>query len=878
MGTQRTCTAQLEVQRNKRSVLKKAVGRGTATRGTSDAAATKDQAAAFPTPPTSPETSVPPWLEPLAAGWGTTEGSDGSSNSAGSAAALSLLHHLAAPGSPEDAEEGGDEDVDEDMRAMAAAYLEGDERQHMTPVALLLALHTTTLKLLTTHPCGLPINLPAALLHAGLLLPAAAADDAGSVTLTQHAAIQPGCTLLTLTALVLAPPAAAPLADAARALLRGPCRAFFGRVARDWTLQRSVDGADAGAAAVAHVRAGRLVAGTGGDAVPRSLAASPRRLPPLLPWALHSRAGGVLRCSMPPPPPSPGLLLRGVRCRVHGAYLPGVAFALLPRGGGIEVTLPRCASALDGCALFELVWAAEDGALSGSASLADAATVQPAAGWAVLLAASAPLAAEAIASLPSLTSVALAVEQEEDAWRVVLLLGHALHACALAGDAPTGEDGASALPLLRAAAGEAVQRGMALAAQQLLAALAAAGQAELDGGAQAEREGVALLLRCRAAAMRAHVLRAFPQAAVPWLLCSGSRDAIGSDDEEEQERAVLVECAASRVAAACVAGAARRNRLLRGRDSCAQPALAAAAARFAAFGDDAAASVARAALRAHRRRSFAFTAWACEQQRGGARVCMCVALWYSAVLVYIESDKGVDATATVLARGVPAGPASPNGVLLSFSDCRTIYFGANSPSTIVLRVSASLMVLVLASLAQPRALCRFYVRHHDALAAAHGFIQFVVCSVYVELAVHASLAGQRIVWPAFRSTIGICALTLIFALFQPLSDVMLGRIMLCRGLLLPCAGLLVPVWPKTHGGLLTVVAQAAAAAAGYAAGRARRARLAAKWRAHCALLGPAAKKSTLPGVAAATTAEATAQGSGASYNLRRRASRGPADV
>ncbi len=30
MGTQRTCTAQLEVQRNKRSVLKKAVGRGTA--------------------------------------------------------------------------------------------------------------------------------------------------------------------------------------------------------------------------------------------------------------------------------------------------------------------------------------------------------------------------------------------------------------------------------------------------------------------------------------------------------------------------------------------------------------------------------------------------------------------------------------------------------------------------------------------------------------------------------------------------------------------------------------------------------------------------------------------------------------------------------
>jgi hypothetical protein len=149
----------------------------------------------------------------------------------------------------------------------------------------------------------------------------------------------------------------------------------------------------------------------------------------------------------------------------------------------------------------------------------------------------------------------------------------------------------------------------------------------------------------------------------------------------------------------------------------------------------------------------------------------------------------------------------------------------------------------------------------------------------VELAVHASLAGQRIVWPAFRSTIGICALTLIFALFQPLSDSMLGRIMLCRGLLLPCAGLLAPVWPKTHGGLLTVVAQAAAAAAGYAAGRARRARLAAKWRAHCALLGPAAKKSTLLSItAAATTADAATQGTGASYNLRRRASRGPADA
>jgi hypothetical protein len=844
----RTCSAQLAVQRDRRAISKSAGKKRKPARGAA---------------PASPAAAA---MDALAASWGInadTEGSGGSGGSVANGSALSLLQQLGEPAhADEDLGSGAaggalsygfdDSDVDDDVRALAAAWLlEGSELQESAPLPLPLhaaplslprapqalppiplplvpplrqphvALSITTLKLLHTHPCDLPLGLPGALRHAQLL-PGFAAAFSEERVLAQHAAIHPGCLLLTLTTLALpggdddsAPVSAA---DAAAALLRGACGSFFGRAARDWTLSRAAesdDGAPAGD--VAHVRSGQLL--PPGGAAPAWAPPCTPPLSPLLPWALHAAAGGALRCAAAPPPPSPGLTLRAVRCRVHGAYLPGVTFRMLPRGGGIELTMPRCAAPLSGCALFELDWEPAARAAAGD----DAAPVtQQASGWAVLLASSAPLTEEAQ------TAVARTRDAAE-ARRLVLLLGHALHACPPAdadidGGRSGNSDASHALPLLRAAAGEALARRMPRAAAALLDALALA----CHKHGEAQELGVALLLRCADGAMRSLVLRALPASSVPWALSGGASSISGVDDEAAADEALCaVQCASARVADACLAASRQRSVLgaLR-RGYAPQRHLASAAARFARAGDDVAAAAATAALRAHHRAGVAFSTWMLRRSIGAVRVNVLIAFLYSAILTYKERAEAADVPA-VVSRGVLLRES--DDIFLSFADARVLYFSQGCPSSLWLRVPATTALLVLATLSRPARLRAWYEAHHDAVHAAHGLVQLIVSAIYVEYTVAASLGGKRVLWPLWPSVGVHCFVTLSFAILQPLSCAALAPIMLLRAAL-PFLGRVWPVWP-TSAELSAALLQAPAAVAGYTAARARNERLGQAWRA-----------------------------------------------
>jgi hypothetical protein len=223
-----------------------------------------------------------------------------------------------------------------------------------------------------------------------------------------HAAVCPGCTLITLDAVVLAAHGGgASPADggggggaeaAARALLSGPARRFFAS-------QRAF---------ALSTRAGDAVTVTRGGAIaPIADASQAPPALPLLPAALHSGVESTLRVSLPPRCASHFR----VRCRVHGQFL---SASLTPLPGGEEwqhaLTLPPCGAA--GVALIELESIAESGADSDAA---DVALHSGAPLRAVLLTPDAAIAAE-VASLPPPASGA-----EADATAALIVcLGHAL--------------------------------------------------------------------------------------------------------------------------------------------------------------------------------------------------------------------------------------------------------------------------------------------------------------------------------------------------------------------------------------------------------------------------------------------------------------------
>jgi hypothetical protein len=366
-----------------------------------------------------------------------------------------------------------------------------------------------------------------------------------------HAAVCPGCTLITLDGVLLAGGGASQEAlrggaeAAARALLRGPAQRFF-------AAQRSFAVSLSACDAVAVTRGGAQIAPA---PAPEAHSALPPALP-LLPAALHS---GVETCLTVLLPPGSATRCR-VRCRVHGQFL---AASLTPLPGGDawqhSLTLPPCGAA--GVALVELEYASEDkqdshtdSSVQQEADDADddvaAALHSGVALRAVLLTPDAAIAAE-VASLPAPRSAAEAAA----ASKLIVCLGHALrrgvsappplvlaaaraclarrwHATAAAllpscpPMAPSGGGGGGAPTLLHAAlCAPAPLEALTLLLEKLNPAAAAATWAHAWGYARA---GVTPMHLAAAAsppslslALLQALLRAFPGAAgAAWVACA----------------------------------------------------------------------------------------------------------------------------------------------------------------------------------------------------------------------------------------------------------------------------------------------------------------------------------------------------------------------
>ena len=289
---------------------------------------------------------------------------------------------------------------------------------------------TLVLKLHDTNPGGMPLELGPSL--ASLFTPPA-------LSLSSH--VRPGCTLLTLDALSLHPPADAQAVQ--RRLLASPAASFLR--AQRWDVC-VVD---------AHRRS---TLGTAAAA-----AATPPRLPRVRPFAAQCSPDSqpsTLRCAGAPD----GL----VSARLAGAQVRGLV--VTRAADGLSIRLPR--AQLEGCALFEL--SAEPALMSE--------------GWPEALPRPVLLCPD-VAVVDEVASLALDVAlSDADAEGLVRLVG-----CALAPRAGA--------PLLDAAARAALRRGwVATLARLLLRLRSALLEADADHLAQA---GKVTLLHAAAASGQA---------------------------------------------------------------------------------------------------------------------------------------------------------------------------------------------------------------------------------------------------------------------------------------------------------------------------------------------------------------------------------------
>ena len=257
------------------------------------------------------------------------------------------------------------------------------------------------LKLLDATPLALPAGLDAAL-RAWL-----AGACGGARVASLRAAVRPGCTLLSVQAVLDAPgegsgdSASLPQRGSAAALVAallnsasGPVRSFF-RTQR-FSVAAAGEVADVAGGALLRVRP----------------APPPPRLPPLRPLALCSTADSRLASAQPLQAPAPGRLI----CRLHGQHLRLGDDAALTPGAPLSAKLPACNA--DGVAFFEAA------PLAGGDDAALPATSRP-----VLLCRDAAVAAEvatlgdAIDAMPPGAAADAAAEAAE---RLVIALGFAL--------------------------------------------------------------------------------------------------------------------------------------------------------------------------------------------------------------------------------------------------------------------------------------------------------------------------------------------------------------------------------------------------------------------------------------------------------------------
>jgi len=257
------------------------------------------------------------------------------------------------------------------------------------------------LKLLDATPLALPAGLDAAL-RAWL-----AGACGGARVASLRGCVRPGCTLLSVQAVLDAPAegsgdsAAAQQCGSAASLVAallnsasGPVRSFF--QTQRFSVAAAGEVADVAGGALLRVRP----------------APPPPRLPPLRPLALCSGAETRLASAQPLQAPAPGRLI----CRLHGQHLRLGDDAQLTPGAPLSAMVPACNA--DGVAFFEAA------PLAGGDDAALPATARP-----VLLCRDAAVAAEmaslgdAVDAMPPGAAADAAAEAAE---RLVIALGFAL--------------------------------------------------------------------------------------------------------------------------------------------------------------------------------------------------------------------------------------------------------------------------------------------------------------------------------------------------------------------------------------------------------------------------------------------------------------------
>ena len=271
-----------------------------------------------------------------------------------------------------------------------------------TPALESLCLAELRLKLLDVTPLALPRGL------AGELRAWLSRACLGARLATLQASVRPGCTLLSVQAVLeataeggsdsdaaAAAPAQGSAASLAASLLSGATGAFF-RTQR-FSVAVAGEVADVAGGAVLRVRS-----------VP-----PPARLPPLRPLAVCSAADARVASALPMHAAAHGRLT----CQVHGQYLTldGAATPLTP-GAPLGATLPACG--VDGVALLQAA------PLAGGDDAAVPAAPRP-----VLLCCDAAVAAEvatvgdAVDAMPPGAAADAALEAAE---RLIIAMGIAL--------------------------------------------------------------------------------------------------------------------------------------------------------------------------------------------------------------------------------------------------------------------------------------------------------------------------------------------------------------------------------------------------------------------------------------------------------------------